>query len=78
MKIKLLKFCSNPECSPMLPMTGTILKREYYDDPYDVRCNKCGVIKDKTVWTDTKCHCGGDMKPVKRWWLTCPKCGGHY
>ena len=78
MGIKMLNFCSKPECSPLLPMTGTVLKRKYCDDPYDVRCDRCKCVKDKTVWTDPKCHCGGTMKPVKRWYLKCPKCGQNY
>jgi hypothetical protein len=78
MTFKMFSICSNPDCSPLSPMVGTILKREYFDDPYDVRCDKCKVVKDKTVWIDPKCYCGGTMKPVRRWWLKCPKCGGNY
>ena len=84
-KIKMFKICSNPECSPFAPMTGTILKREYYVDTTELRCKKCKseydaeVIKSNEFYDGEHCpRCGGEMEHPKRWWLKCPKCGRHY
>jgi len=77
--VKTFAICSNPECSPMAPMTGTILKRKYSDDKTEYRCRHCKTTYDAEVLgTDVCPECGGKMKHPKLWWLECPECGRMY
>ena len=73
--MKMFPICPNPKCSPLAPMTRTILRRKYYVVKDEMRCPQCKRIYDITVKEDTHCHfCDLELVPVKAWFLQCPKC----
>jgi DNA-directed RNA polymerase subunit RPC12/RpoP len=78
--MKTFKLCSNPDCSPLAPMVGTILKRKSGIDPMRTyRCRACKSDYDADMLgTDVCPKCGRTMKLAKVWWYECPKCGRRY
>jgi len=78
--MKMFPICPNPECSPMAPMTGTILKRRYGIDPAKTyRCRACKIDYDADVLGTDECpRCGKKMRLAKVWWFECPKCRRRY
>ena len=39
--MKFFKLCSNPDCSPLAPMVVTVLRRKYFEDKTEYRCQSC-------------------------------------
>jgi len=72
-------ICQTPDCSPLAPMVGTIVKRRYFDDMTEYRCRSCKVSYDaKILGTDICPKCGKMMIHPKLWSLECPKCKRLY
>ena len=83
-------LCSNPECSPLAPFTGTPLKRVYSEDKLynrDGSLNsttmRCGLCKGHYIFEASKtipdkcpnCLTNRRWTIAKVWWMICPKCG---
>jgi len=88
MKCKLI--CSNPECSPLFPFTGTILERTYSEDKMynlDGSLNSttmyCGICKGHYIYEADeqipdncpKCKTNKKWAVARIWRMVCPKCG---
>jgi Zn-finger nucleic acid-binding protein len=67
-------ICSNPECSPLAPFTGTRLVRRYADDPFFLICPTCRGHYDKEIAGISCPKCGTTMRPAKVWFYECPRC----
>lgn len=90
MALKRHLICSNPECSPLFPFTGTALQRVYSEDKvynldgslYETTMY-CRICKGHYVYevTDSipgecpKCHTNKGWAIAKIWRMVCPKCG---
>jgi len=83
-------ICSNPECSPLAPFTGTPLERVYSEDKMynpDGSLNSttmyCGFCKGHYIYEADdsipikcpKCSSSGKWGVAKVWRMVCPKCG---
>ena len=83
-------ICSNRECSPMFPFTGTALVRRnspdivYNPDGTVFETTMyCGICKGHYVYEGNevipsqcpKCHTRGKWSIAKVWRMVCPKCG---
>ena len=83
--MKTFKICSDKKCSPMTPMTGTILKHTTRIDKTTLKCKNCKaefdteIVKDNEYYDGEQCPiCGGAMDFKRERHLQCPKCKRWY